>query len=182
MQSLAGAPLSARARTTSQRSRSWLVVHAVDGYVPSPMDTSVLTAQLEVLGAVGVMVIYWWYVLVPNARVNLAVNKKKGNLAQYLQELKQDDSRPIERWFYTNWLEKVDPETKFLLRPDEVVQPKEEYKVGVDETVQEIVKNARRAPKFWSMDNPVLVGTAITIGVAAMGSGVQKLFGGDGMM
>ena len=76
----------------------------------------------------------------------------------------------------------MDPETKFLLRPDEVVQPKEEYKVGVDETVQEIVKNARRAPKFWSMDNPVLVGTAITIGVAAMGSGVQKLFGGDGMM
>lgn len=40
------------------------------------------------------------YVLVPNARVNLAVNKKKGNLRAYLQDLKEDDSRGLERWFY----------------------------------------------------------------------------------
>lgn len=24
----------------------------------------------------------------------------------------------MERWFYSNWLEKVDPETKYLLRDD----------------------------------------------------------------
>ena len=54
----------------------------------------------QVLGAVGVMGAYWWYVLVPNARVNLAVNKRKGDLRVYLEQLKQDDSRPVERWFY----------------------------------------------------------------------------------
>eukprot|EP00959_Pyramimonas_sp_CCMP1952_P172968 3614648-Pyramimonas_sp.AAC.1 len=57
----------------------------------------VLRTSLQVLGVVAIMVIYWWYVLVPNARVNLAVNKKKGNLRQYLAELKQDDSRGLER-------------------------------------------------------------------------------------
>jgi hypothetical protein len=36
----------------------------------------------------GVMTAYWWYVLVPAARVNLAVNKKSGKLRAYLEELK----------------------------------------------------------------------------------------------
>ena len=60
-------------------------------YVPSPMDTSMLTSQLVVLGFTGVMVAYWWYVLVPGARVNLAVNKRSGRLRDYLEELKGDD-------------------------------------------------------------------------------------------
>ena len=64
-------------------------------YVPSPMDTSMLTSQLVVLGFTGVMVAYWWYVLVPGARVNLAVNKKSGKLRDYLEELKDDDSRAV---------------------------------------------------------------------------------------
>ena len=87
-------------------------------YVPSPMDTSMLTSQLVVLGFTGVMVAYWWYVLVPGARVNLAVNKKSGKLRDYLEELKDDDSRAVERFFYQKWLAKVDPETRFLLRED----------------------------------------------------------------
>jgi len=82
------------------RARVGLAVRATGDYVPSPLDTTVIVRQLEVLGAVGVMGAYWWYVLVPNARVNLAVNKRKGDLRQYLEELKQDDSRPVERWFY----------------------------------------------------------------------------------
>mmetsp|Transcript_43700 Transcript_43700/g.83407 ORF Transcript_43700/g.83407 Transcript_43700/m.83407 type:complete len:223 (+) Transcript_43700:104-772(+) len=165
-----------KARSIMRQKAGRLVVRAGD-YVPSPMDTSMLTAQLEVLGAVGVMVVYWWYVLVPNARVNLAVNKKKGNLRAYLQDLKEDDSRGLERWFYSNWLEKIDPETKFLLRDEDKPSPVQpagrEYKV--EETVQEIVKNAKKAPKFWSWDNPVLVGTAVTIGISALGSGFRAL-------
>mmetsp|Transcript_24246 Transcript_24246/g.52902 ORF Transcript_24246/g.52902 Transcript_24246/m.52902 type:complete len:226 (-) Transcript_24246:97-774(-) len=164
------------ARSCSPRnSRKTFKVQATSDYVPSPMDTSMLTAQLEVLAAVAVMVVYWWYVLVPNARVNLAVNKKKGNLRQYLAELKQDDSRGLERWFYSTWLEKIDPETKFLLR-EEDSKPEPEYKV--EETMDEIVKNARRTPRFWSLDNPVLVGTALTIGLAAITGGIGEFMQG----
>ena len=57
-----------------------------------------LQSELIVLGTVAVMTAYWWYVLVPGARVNLAINKKNGRLRTYLEELKNDDSRPLERW------------------------------------------------------------------------------------
>eukprot|EP00238_Polyblepharides_amylifera_P003465 CAMPEP_0196575014 /NCGR_PEP_ID=MMETSP1081-20130531/4595_1 /TAXON_ID=36882 /ORGANISM="Pyramimonas amylifera, Strain CCMP720" /LENGTH=163 /DNA_ID=CAMNT_0041893193 /DNA_START=268 /DNA_END=759 /DNA_ORIENTATION=- len=148
---------------------------AAGDYVPSPMDASALTAQLEVLGAISVVLIYWWYVLVPNARVNLAVNKRKGKLQDYLVELKNDDSKKIERWFYSTWLEKIDPETKYLLRDDKNESEKSippavptipEYKF--EETLQEVIKNAKKAPKFWSGDNPVIVGTALTLGLASI--------------
>jgi hypothetical protein len=45
----------------------------------------------------------------------------------------------------------------------------------VEEAVEEIKRNARKAPAFWSMDNPVLVGTALTIGLAAAGSGFTSM-------
>lgn len=76
-------------------------------YVPSPMDYSALQSQLVVLGAIGIMTAYWWYVLVPGARVNLAVNKRSGKLRDYLEELKGDDDRKLERFFYQKWLAKV---------------------------------------------------------------------------
>merc|ERR1711976_503997 len=86
-----------------------LAVVALDSQVHS-------RPQLLVLGAIGLTGAYWWFVLVPSARVRLAVNKKSGTLRKYLEELKQDDSRSLEKWFYANWLEKMDPETKYLLR------------------------------------------------------------------
>ena len=36
----------------------------------------------------------------------------------YLEELKADDDRKLERFFYQKWLAKVDPETRYLLRDD----------------------------------------------------------------
>jgi hypothetical protein len=58
----------------------------------------------------------------------------------------------------SNWLDKIDPETKFLLRDDKAAQPpRPQEKYGVEEAVEEIKRNARKAPAFWSMDNPVLV-------------------------
>jgi len=44
---------------------------------------------------------------VPGARVNLAVNKKSGKLRDYLEDLKEDDDRKLERFFYQKWLAKV---------------------------------------------------------------------------
>ena len=151
-------------------------------YVPSPMDTSILTSQLVVLGFTGVIVAYWWYVLVPGARVNLAVNKRSGRLRDYLEELKGDDNRKMERFFYQKWLAKVDPETRFLLRDDgnedgdgRVVEAKTRLSdtEGVtrdagDESLEDVIRKARRTPKFWSGDNPVLVGTALTVGAGVL--------------
>lgn len=160
-------------------------------YVPSPMDTSMLTSQLVVLGFTGVMVAYWWYVLVPGARVNLAVNKKSGKLRDYLEELKDDDSRAVERFFYQKWLAKVDPETRFLLREDgsteggegelaergtnvnvKTVTRLQDTEGGVtrdvEESLEDVIRKARNTPKFWSGDNPVLVGTALTVGAGVL--------------
>ena len=77
------------------------------------MDTSALQSELLVLAAIIAVTAYWWYVLVPGARVNLAVNKRTGKLRDYLEELKADDDRKLERFFYQKWLAKVDPETRY---------------------------------------------------------------------
>jgi len=72
------------------------------GYEPSPMDASLLLPQLAVLGTVGLAGAYWWFALVPSARVRLAVNKRSGALRSYLEQLKQGASwcsgscRPVE--------------------------------------------------------------------------------------
>ena len=106
---------------------------AITDYVPSPMDTAALQSQGLVLLTVGVMTAYWWYVLVPGARVNLAVNKRTGKLKEYLVELKGDDGRKLERFFYQKWLAKVDPETRYLLRdePDLFEEQKGQQQQGV---------------------------------------------------
>ena len=165
---------------------------AITDYVPSPMDTSALQSQGVVLLTVGVMTAYWWYVLVPGARVNLAVNKRTGKLRDYLVELKDDDSRKLERFFYQKWLAKVDPETRYLLRdePDlfedagatsAAATATRDAKPSVsladtegvtrdvgEESLEEIVRKARNTPDFWSGDNPVLVALALTIGAGAV--------------
>ena len=165
---------------------------AITDYVPSPMDTSALQSQGVVLLTVGVMTAYWWYVLVPGARVNLAVNKRTGKLRDYLVELKDDDSRKLERFFYQKWLAKVDPETRYLLRdePDlfedagatsAAATATRDAKPSVsladtegvtrdvgEESLEEIVRKARNTPDFWSGDNPVLVALALTFGAGAV--------------
>ena len=44
---------------------------------------------------------YWWYVTVPEARINLAKDKRLqgGETKAYLDELaSSDEDRPVERW------------------------------------------------------------------------------------
>ena len=36
------------------------------------------------------------------------------------------------------------------------------------ETLQDVINAAKRTPDFWSLDNPVLTGTAVTIGAGAL--------------
>jgi hypothetical protein len=46
----------------------------------------------QVLTAVAGAGAYWWFILVPSARVRLAVNKKSGKLREYLEDLKEGGS------------------------------------------------------------------------------------------
>lgn len=155
-------------------------------YVPSPMDATQATQQFVVLGVVAVMTAYWWFVLVPSARERLARNKRTGALREYLEELARDTAsgeRRAEKWFYAQWLSKIDPETRYLLRDDDDDdEPTTSAGVKLEDTegggrlrreptLEEIVAAARKTPKFWSLDNPVLVGAALTIGLAAVFSG-----------
>ena len=154
-------------------------------YVPSPMDATQATQQFVVLGVVAVMTAYWWFVLVPSARERLARNKRTGALREYLEELARDTAsgeRRAEKWFYAQWLSKIDPETRYLLRDDDDNEPTTTGGVKLEDTegggrlrrestLEEIVAAARKTPKFWSLDNPVLVGAALTIGLAAAFSG-----------
>ena len=186
------APCRARVTTRCDASPAdQALEYGATSYVPSPMDVGALQSQLWVLFAVGAMTAYWWYVLVPGARVNLAVNKRTGKLRDYLVELKGDDSRKLERFFYQKWLAKVDPETRYLLR-DEPDLFEEGGAVGAaasatatkpsvtladtegvtrdvgEESLEEIVRKAKNTPDFWSGDNPVLVALALTIGAGAV--------------
>lgn len=84
--------------TRRQRPQRCLAAKAVheSAYEPSPMDASFLQQELVVLAVIGLAVAYWWFVLVPNARVRLAVNKKNGALKTYLQQIKVGS--PRRRW------------------------------------------------------------------------------------
>jgi len=141
-------------------------------YVPSPLSPEDFVPQLVALGAIGLTTGYWWFVLVPAARVNLAVNKKSGRLAEYLAELKASDGRQLERFVFEKWLSKVDPETRYLLRGEEgesrVSLSETEGVSGAreGETLEDVVRAAKRTPDFFSFDNPVLVGASLSLGSA----------------
>ena len=144
-------------------------------YTPSPLEPGALNAQFAVLGFVSITVAYWWFVVVPAARINLAVNKNQGKLKTYLEELKRDESRTLERWFFTEWLMKIDPETKYLLRDDgeeEETIRLGDTEGGGDKTKSEdidiIIQRARKTPDFFSLDNPLLVAFIITFGFSAV--------------
>jgi len=158
------------------------------------MDPSLVRDELVVLAVVAAMTAYWWFALVPSARVRLAKNKRDGTLRAYLETLKQSDAsegRQLEKWFYAEWLSKIDPETRYLLREDvdENVDADADFatpttslrdtrgvgaavsRQDAEPSVEDIIRAARKTPKFFSLDNPVLVGTVLCIGVAALASG-----------
>ena len=88
----------------------------------------------------------WANLVVPVSRTNLALSKKNGPVKEYLDELKEagdaSDSRALERWLFTDWLENNKSASKGG-RKKEPALP--------------ILKKA----KWNSGDNPVLVASAL---------------------
>mmetsp|Transcript_38687 Transcript_38687/g.90443 ORF Transcript_38687/g.90443 Transcript_38687/m.90443 type:complete len:165 (-) Transcript_38687:44-538(-) len=65
---------------------------------------------------------YWWLITVPEARLALAKNKRKGEVRDYIAALKEEESgRPLQRWFFQKWLRQAKPPRK----ADEAVAARE---------------------------------------------------------
>jgi hypothetical protein len=72
------------------------------------VDAQALSAQLVVLTVTASTALYWWYSVVPSARRTLAKEKRSGLLSEYLQDLQQNPNKPVEQWFYTDWLRQLE--------------------------------------------------------------------------
>ena len=138
---------------------------------------------------------YWWYVTVPEARINLAKDKRLqgGETKAYLDELaSSEEDRPVERWFFSKWLTQRKPTTKAAAKSD-VLDTNAQVAEGLPEpaadassqsaptpppptpapTLRELFQPAslknNATPKFWSGDNPIVVtmGSLALLGVFA---------------
>jgi hypothetical protein len=87
-----------------------LKVHVIIIYMGEfvQVDAQALSAQLVVLTVTASTALYWWYSVVPSARRTLAKEKRSGPLSEYLQDLQQNPNKPLEQWFYTDWLRQLE--------------------------------------------------------------------------
>jgi hypothetical protein len=69
-------------------------------------------AQLAVLlGVVALPFGYWWLITVPEARLDLAKDKRLegGATKEYIAELREAEDRPLESWFFQKWIRQAPP-------------------------------------------------------------------------
>lgn len=148
---------------------------------------------------------YWWYVTVPEARINLAKDKRLegGETKAFLEELAQSEEgeRPVEKWFFSKWLRqrrpaKARPETVTSVADASVEQAPPVAHAAEDREVQqaparevtlgELLKPAslksNPTPKFWSGDNPIVVtmGALLTVGVFSAAARTNSALAIDG--
>jgi len=123
-------------------------------FEPVVPDTSTLIgfSSIVVLSAVAVYV--WANQVVPVSRTNLAISKKSGPVRDYLDELNTNttDDRDLERWLFTDWLEK--PAVKGGRQKEPAIP---------------VLKDA----KWNSGDNPVLAASAL-IGLGVLITSVTE--------
>lgn len=83
-------------------------------YEPSPLDPAVYQSQAVVVGVSAAAAAFWWQVLVPAKRTELSLDKRKGEVGRYLNDLREVDEeaggkvtsgdRKAERWLLRDWL------------------------------------------------------------------------------
>ena len=135
-------------------------------------------AQLAVFTvALSAPVAYWWFITVPEARLNLAKDKRLegGDTKQYLEELRDSpDERPLERWFFDKWLRQLRPSK--APRPAPEASAEDASAPAPAPTLGELFAPASLAgnatPKFFSGDNPIVVtvGALLALGTLAAGA------------
>mmetsp|Transcript_97262 Transcript_97262/g.119152 ORF Transcript_97262/g.119152 Transcript_97262/m.119152 type:complete len:219 (-) Transcript_97262:63-719(-) len=102
-----------------------------------------------VLLCAAIPVLYWWFVIVPFKRRELAASKARGPMKQYLQELAAlpQEERKQEKWFYDKYL-----------RQAKLVEPRTpEGLAEVVQVVEDELQESLPGGGFWSFDNPIFV-------------------------
>ena len=49
---------------------------------------------------------YWWSVVIPTKRKEVAISKNKGEIKEYLENIRDNEDKNFERWFFSDWLNK----------------------------------------------------------------------------
>ena len=63
--------------------------------------------SMGILTSVLILVsLYWWNVVIPTKRTEVAKSKNNGEIKEYLDEIRDDDEKRFERWFLSDWLNK----------------------------------------------------------------------------
>eukprot|EP00448_Togula_jolla_P015966 CAMPEP_0170573228 /NCGR_PEP_ID=MMETSP0224-20130122/2653_1 /TAXON_ID=285029 /ORGANISM="Togula jolla, Strain CCCM 725" /LENGTH=147 /DNA_ID=CAMNT_0010895801 /DNA_START=272 /DNA_END=715 /DNA_ORIENTATION=+ len=120
---------------------------------PSALDMQALAVQLVVALVCTIPpYAYWWFVIVPNRRRELAKGKRKGGeVREYLEDLAAAPAaeRKPERWLYDRYL-----------REAGLKAPRPAGSAGLPEAVEALedgLQDALPGGGFWSFDNPVFV-------------------------
>ena len=123
---------------------------------------------------------YWWYVTVPDARLDLAKDKRKGGLRAYIDDLRADAApRGAERWFFRKYLRQL-PEKALEVPPAandsmpaavdvDAYSEESQRSPSLEELLRPASLKGNPTPRFWSGDNPIVVtmGALLFMGVAA---------------
>ncbi len=123
-----------------------VVSDAEMGFQAPPPQT--LIAMFLTLTLSASAYVYWDKIIVPQKRTELSLSKRKGEVKQYLEELREDEGRGSEKWLMNDWLE---PKAK-------------------DRAVPFLPKK-----KFNSGDNPVVFATALLLFPVLIGSAIQNV-------
>lgn len=70
--------------------------------------------QAETLTSMGlvsitllVVTLYWWNIVIPAKRTEVAISKNRGDIKEYLDDIRDNDEKAIEQWFLSDWLNKT---------------------------------------------------------------------------
>jgi len=117
---------------------------------PQAPPPEVLAGLISTVGLSAGAYGYWDKVIVPQKRAEVAASKRKGEIKEYLEDIRGDDERKAEQWLFTDWLEpnkEKTPAVPFL--------PKK---------------------KFNSGDNPVIAAAGLIVGLGIV-SGILSQLG-----
>lgn len=130
-------------------------------------------SMLWTLGATGLLGTYWWNVTVPEARARLSKDKRKGSTRAFLDDIADDESKSLQRWFYSNWLEakwfKAARAKRLAAAASAAAAaPASEPEAALAVSEEPDAVPADKEPEFWSLDNPLVLSLAVLAGFAAL--------------
>mmetsp|Transcript_57421 Transcript_57421/g.90987 ORF Transcript_57421/g.90987 Transcript_57421/m.90987 type:complete len:218 (-) Transcript_57421:23-676(-) len=145
--------------TKNSRNPKMTRMEAADSRMTMPagamVEVASNTGQLSTFQVVVVFlcaaipVLYWWFVIVPFKRREVATSKARGPMKNYLVELAAtpQQERREEKWFYDKYL-----------RQAKLVEPRtSEGLTEVVQTVEDELQETLPGGGFWSFDNPIFV-------------------------